>query len=113
MQTRKEKIEYLRNLQAGKVKLEENPLKNIDLNNLPAGSVADFVLLKKCCDYARDREHLKKEADILFEGLIKAGKSIGLVDDETENTWRSMKAAHGRIVMLPVKASIWQGGRKP
>jgi hypothetical protein len=97
VQTRKEKIEYLRNLQAGKVKLEENPLKNIDLNNLPTGSAADLVLLKKCCDYAWDHSYPQEKRDLLFEGLVHAGKVIKLVDDETEACWRRMRARGDKL----------------
>lgn len=91
MQNRNSKIAFLKDVKAGKVDLKafENPLTNIDMNNLPCSTPADFVQLKKCHDYAQDFEQMQKE---LFEALIKAGRNIGIVDDETEATWRSMKA---------------------
>lgn len=78
---------------ANKVTIEviESPLKSIDLNNLPFGSIDDFIAVLKCCNYVDEFPNMKKEADILFEGLVKAGKSCGIIDDYVESIWRNQK----------------------
>ena len=105
MQTREQKIQYLKDVSAGKIKIEDNPLNTLDFNNISCSTVEDFGHLKKCLDYVRDHSYPQEKADILFEGLVKAGTSIGLVDAETESTWRSMRKQSGKIYMLPIKAS--------
>jgi hypothetical protein len=110
--TKAEKLQFLKDFMAGKASLpvETNPLKGLDINNLPSQTIDDFFELKKCYDYAIEM-HLEKEVPILFEGVIKAAYAINLIDEETEKLWRV--GPHKRHSLFPVKASLFNKLTKP
>lgn len=93
-QTLEDKVLFLRAVQDGRADVTdiENPIKKIDLRNIPVLTVADFVDVLICCWYADRFSHLKNEHDLLFEAAIKAGRACKIVDDVTERRWRLAKS---------------------
>jgi hypothetical protein len=107
MESRAKKIQFLKDVKAGKVRVEDNktPFIQLDLDNLPCATFEDYAFLMNSYEYCRDNNN-PAACEKIFEGIIAAGKCIGIVDTETEQTWRHMLARSKRMFIWPVKASL-------